>query len=93
MTHTERGKHHVRQHVVIALVAAIALAVLAVADATLTGSSREASAPAADYEPTPYWLQRYLEFEAPAADYVATPYWLQRYLEFEAPAGNSAAPS
>jgi len=57
--------------IVIALVAAIAVAVLAVADATPTGSSREVPAPAADYVATPYWLQRYLEFEAPAADSAA----------------------
>jgi hypothetical protein len=79
--------------VVVALVAAIALAVLAVADVTRTSSTREVSAPAANHAPTPYWLQRYLEFEAPTADYVATPYWLQRYLEFEAPGSDSTSSS
>ena len=54
--------------VVVALVAAIALAVLAVADVTRTSSTREVSAPAADHASTPYWLQRYLEFEAPGSD-------------------------
>jgi len=54
--------------VVVALVAAIALAVLAVADVTRTSSSREAPAPASEYVPTPYWLQRYLEFEAPGSN-------------------------
>lgn len=78
--------------VVIAVVAAMMVAVLAVADATRTSSTREVSAPVADHVPTPYWLQRYLEFEAPTADSVATPYWLQRYLEFEAP-GNSPTSS
>jgi hypothetical protein len=79
--------------IVQAVLAAITLAVLTIADTTRTGSSPEAPTPAADHAPTPYWLQQYLQFEAPAADHAPTPYWLQQYLQFEAPASDTAAPS
>ena len=74
--------------IALAIVGALTVTVLAVLDATRTGSHQEAPAPVAQDVPTPAWLQRYLEFEAPApvAQDVPTPAWLQRYLELEAPA-------
>ena len=57
--------------IIIALMAAIALAVLAVADTTTTGSTPQVSTPAADTVPTPHLLQRYLDFEAPGSDTAA----------------------
>ena len=71
--------------IALALVGAVTVAVLAVADASRTGSHPVAPAPAAQDVPTPDWLQRYLDFEAPASTDVPTPEWLQRYLDFEAP--------
>ena len=73
--------------VALAVVGALTVAVLALVDATRTGSHQEVSATVAEDMPTPAWLQRYLDYEAPAANDMPTPEWLKRYLQLGAAEG------
>ena len=73
--------------IALAIVGALTVAVLAVLDATRTGSHQEVPAPVAQDVPTPAWLEHYLEFEAPApvAHDVPNPGSLQGDLVLGAP--------
>ena len=82
------GRHHLPAlALTLAVLATIAVAVLAIANParTGTGATTQASAPAGETVPTPYWLQRYLDLDAPAANHQAKPESVQRYLEFGEP--------